>query len=277
MLVRTISEYLAIIDRIDRHYAREGSRHALIFRGLANLRYGLLPGIFRTFKLQTQNGTEDVPCYDAAERDVLHHFIKNAMSAVNIVGRNDTLTWLTYAQHFGAPTRLLDFSGNPLVSLYFCCKRELGQDGAVCVLHDGNYVRSLQLAQVPGRTKREVLDEIMLHIENPEVSCTKYPVTFIPHYIDLRMDAQSSRFLVWGSERAEFETFAEPCGSMLDGDDTAFFCKIRVDGHSKGNILRELSFLGINEKSLFPGLDGIGRYISQYYSKTTEDYDAAGE
>lgn len=263
MLVRTVSEYLAVIDAVAREYSADRMRADLIFRGLSCFEHSLLPGIYRRHAAPgAQGGTPD---YQASEGTILHHFIKNAMSQVDHIGRDDILTWLTYAQHFGAPTRLMDFSANPLISLYFSCKKEFGYNGAVCILHEGAYVNTLQLNAVPGKKKRDVMSEIAANVLDPAAPCTRYPVTLIPHYIDRRMEAQSSRFLVWGQDRAPFEDIAKPHGSMLEHAPDAFFCKIPIDGNAKPALLRELSFLGVNEKKMFPGLDGIGKYVAEYY------------
>lgn len=260
--VKTISGLLDAIDELASGYFSSPMKSELIFRGLSRYEYGLLPGVYRSYR---ESGDTRMIYGGATENEILHHFIKNAMSLVDHIDKDDLLTWLTYAQHFGAPTRLLDFSSNPLISLYFCCKKEAGMDGAVCVLHEKNYVHSLKLDRVKGRTKRDVLGEIIANIVDPEQGCTSYPVTFIPHYIDNRMEAQASRFLVWGRDKRPFEEIAESHGSMMEGNPGAYFCKIRIDGGAKHSLLRELSFLGVNEKKMFPGLDGIGKYISEYY------------
>ncbi|MDL2218201.1 FRG domain-containing protein [Christensenellaceae bacterium OttesenSCG-928-M15] len=273
MVIRRVRDYLEAIDAIATQYGVRSTKEALLFRGISDHQFCLLPGVYRTFLAEAGGGAVERPQYgDATESEILHHFIKNAMSLVDSIDRDDLLTWLTYAQHFGAPTRLMDFSANPLVSLYFACRREFDVDGAVCVLHEKNYVQSLRLDRDENRKKRDVLNEIMDNISDPCAQCTPYPVTFIPHFIDARMEAQNSRFLIWGSVRAPFEELAGPYGSMLDGEEEAFFCKLKIDASKKMELLRELSFLGVNEKKLFPGLDGIGKYVAQYYRRTKEDY-----
>ena len=39
----------------------------------------------------------------------------------------------------------------------------------------------------------------------------------------------------------------------------------------KHSIMRELDLLNINEKSIFPGLDGIRKYINKYYQNNVDD------
>lgn len=260
--IKSIKEYLDIIDNISSTYSKHPMKAELIFRGLCTYEQKLIPGVFRYLKDDISQLYANV-----SEIEIINHFIKNAMSLVNHIPAEDLLTWLTYAQHFGAPTRLLDFSSNPLVSLYFCCKNHMDRDGAVCILHEKNYVKSLKLNLNPKITKHDVLNKIMNSIQNESCECTKYPVTFIPYYIDARMEAQASRFLVWGCDKSPFETLADPSGNMLNNESGAFFAKIKIDAKSKVKLLYELSFLGINEKKLFPGLDGIGKYISEYYKK----------
>jgi len=271
-VIRSIRDYLDIIESIASVYATHIMKSDLIFRGLSSYNHMLIPGVYRAIAGESAQGPTSHPSYgEATEYEILRHFIKNAMSIVDHIDKDDLLTWLTYAQHFGAPTRLLDFSSNPLISLYFSCKREPELDGGICIVHERNYVHSLHL-NAKNQTKRDVLNEILDNVIDSSHPCTPYPVVFIPHYIDNRMEAQASRFLVWGNDKTAFESIADRHGSMLEEESRAFFCKIRVDASCKRSLLRELSFLGVNEKKLFPGLDGIGKYISEYYRRTEQDY-----
>lgn len=102
----------------------------------------------------------------------------------------------------------------------------------------------------------------------------KRPFLFIPAYIDQRMAAQSSRFLLWGADKRPLEEMIsteEEMNLSNDGvaydiaDDTRFLSKLIVPDLCKHDMLRELELMGISERTVFPGLDGIGKYIEQYY------------
>ena len=47
---------------------------------------------------------------------------------------------LSIAQHTGLPTRLLDWTHNPMVALFFSCIENLEKDGAVFIFPPENYI-----------------------------------------------------------------------------------------------------------------------------------------
>ena len=43
-------------------------------------------------------------------------------------------------------------------------------------------------------------------------------------------------------------------------------CNIIIPANRKHELLNQLNLCGINEKFIYPGMDGIGQYINQKYS-----------
>src|SRR5215210_1539264 len=94
------------------------------FRGEARDDYTLIPKIGRLTTVRPKH-PDGKPKLDlrytvevVGEQKIFERFKKGALPLVSIVPRDDW-EWLALAQHHGLPTRLLDWTTNPLVALYF--------------------------------------------------------------------------------------------------------------------------------------------------------------
>ena len=96
-----------------------------IFRGLPDRSYELVPSIGR--KEFTGEST-----LKGAERRMLQLFKESALPYLSFSPRDDW-EWLALAQHHGLPTRLLDWTTNPLVAVYFAVCEMCDRDGALYV------------------------------------------------------------------------------------------------------------------------------------------------
>lgn len=104
----------------------------LWFRGQSKYKYRLIPSIFR------QGENFDVVSYDEAGmyREFIRRYPEHATSHKSVY------EWLTLMQHYGLPTRLLDWTTNLLVALYFCCEKDNDEDGAIFVLDPSSLIRN---------------------------------------------------------------------------------------------------------------------------------------
>jgi hypothetical protein len=290
--LRSVIELISIIEKYNFQFGKSHRSNDFIFRGMSNESWPLLPGIFRKYsKMQTsklQNLTYSEQIYESNnENEILWHFKKEAAGFLPSISQENDYIWLQYAQHFGAPTRLLDFTSSPLTALYFCCKSESEEDGSIWLInttafHHWSCTDAFPESLGSDFTRGDLIATIINGIKDKNCMGINRPIMFVPAFVDQRMSAQASKFLLWGKNEKPLEDMIDKSNKMefspdgvkyLNADDQRFLSKIIISGEYKHCILRELDVLGINEKSLFPGLDGIGRYIEKHYKVNADDRD----
>lgn len=287
--ISCLSEYINAIERMKEDYpdgplCSNPVSPGFLYRGHSNEKYALLPSLFRVSRdmedgLEISNRTY---LSWAKETDILKAFIQEACCYIP-VPQTALFQWAEYAQHYGVPTRLLDWSGNPLVALYFACRGKRDIDGKVWMLHHSHY-RRLAATGIPKKLRKKSVRKIAHDLLRGQMKgdspgdSIQYPILYTPYYVDARMSSQSSWFMIWGTEAGSLETMlltedrhmeyvAEPQFERVYGEkeDRACWHSFSIFSDRKQSILRELDTVGINEKTLFPGLDGIGRYIEKKF------------
>ena len=93
------------------------------FRGQSDYSYKLVPSLFR--------GNYD-------EAAMYEEFIRRYPD--HSKSHNNVFEWLTLMQHYGLPTRLLDWTINLLVALYFCCNKDEKLDGAIYTFQPDSFL-----------------------------------------------------------------------------------------------------------------------------------------
>lgn len=253
-----------------------------IFRGHSDdENFKLLPGALRWKSCGSQSITR---AYPNTEFNMLNDFISDACRYVTKPPSDDYRSWLEIAQHFGVPTRLLDFTTNPLVALYFACVENPGKDASVWIVNESAYRRIFydMVGQVDIIESNWIVQEIINQTLLNPYEATKttnrvqYPWIFKPRCGEERMASQSSVFMVWGNKRDDFLKFVKPENYMIwdknaDNKEKSFICKIVIKCTTKQKIIRELDLCGINEKVIYPGLDGIGKHVKHKYSILLDD------
>jgi len=276
----SIQEFITVIEKLKRNYSFSDERFSkknrftpkFVYRGHSNhADFKLLPGCLRTVNI----GDTSYSQYSILELNTLETFISEGCR-YNSTPIDDYHAWLEIAQHFGVPTRLLDFTENPLVALYFACVDSGDIDGSVWIVNEKNY--RMNFYKEPPVTKEKDSKLIISSIIQNEIlnfnlkydsnSDIKYPWIYKPYYREERMMHQASIFMLWGCKRNCFESFMKSENLMstdksVNNEKKGILIPILIPHNYKKTILKQLEDLGISEKFIYPGLDGIGRYVKR--------------
>ena len=278
--VSSISEYISIIERLEKHYPNgfmynNPSNYRFLYRGLSDSEYKLIPSVYRKDIVCSENHTIENEKFlsRGSEKAILQNFIQEGSPYLNMPS-TELLMWAEYAQHYGTPTRFLDWTVNPLVAMFFACNGSNKKDAIVWILNKKNYA---SIKDPKYETGNKTIKELITSALNGN-ECFTFPMIYTPYYVDLRMSAQSSYFLVWGDDKRSLANMFEDekyymelsekeTGEVIYGQQQldAIFFKIKIHADRKQKLLRELDLLGINERAMFPGLDGVGKYIEWRY------------
>jgi hypothetical protein len=239
-----LAEINAVLKEVE-DWSGNKDAHNLFFRGQADCNWKLIPKVRR----------EDYKSHP--EYDYIQAFVaENDINDLN----GDYLRILEKAQHYGIATRLLDWSKNLLVALYFACKRGESSDGKVFVLDYVAYQEYMKTKSTTSSTTSVFSKIISVEVNNRakgimEQSCEGvlcYPIIYKPWYHEERIKVQSNYFMIWCRSREPFE-------NIISDDENKILKEITIDKNKKSAILCALSAaLGINERVLFPTLDNIG-------------------
>mgnify|MGYP001596641294 FL=1 len=138
----------------------------------------------------------------------------------------DNWEWLALAQHHGLPTRLLDWTRNPLVAAYFAVEQAHDEDSAIYIFQDPYTINTTK---------------------NPDPLKIEKVMKFIPNHVTKRITVQAGVFTVHPKPIAKFND------SRIK--------KIIIAKESRGDLKKELFKYGIHRASLFPDLEGLTKHI----------------
>lgn len=252
-VIESIADFLEVTRKVRKNWPqpekpdRRGEEEKLWFRGQGRWDWGLSPKIYRK------------PFRGADEDEVRLEFQSQAIQLVSGKTPSSKWDWYFLMQHHRVPTRLLDWTENSLIALFFSVEEESDRsDAAVWALDPWWLSKKLDLGLVgPLLPDYSEADSWLFGLEEAFEGRTlrrNLPAPIEPPHIDRRVAAQSSRFLVFGTTQDLART------KVIKKKDCRL-ARIKIPGSAKGRIKKELDDCGINCSLIFPDLEGLALHI----------------
>lgn len=280
VLVTDIGEYLKEIIRITQ-VDKEGCTYFQWYRGHADKEWELLPKVQRNFV-----GSEEE--LFRRERYYTNDFQARASVFKSpSLPINEYADWLTLMQHYGLPTRLLDWSRSPLVALYFAVSDENAsdRDGCVWMLTPGKLNES-QCLEKPSMIDGKKYDNVYIYnTKHKTIETMIYPAfrrwnfsgepeaitaedrRFAHRFEDLK-DKIAACYPTEADSRVynQFAAFTvhNSIKKLVDICDDTTLLRITIPKKYKDNLRYELFVCGITQSYIYPDLEHLAKEIESW-------------
>lgn len=279
-VAQSLTEYMEIVDNLS-----PTTLVGLWFRGHSKCEYRLVPGPLRDFTLTTDGRGQPIREGQSIQSSgsevtgvnperMLAEFKRQAQPFIDRPLTNE-FEWMFLAQHHGLPTRLLDWSTNALVALYFAVSQasEMNGDGtkaceefldpnsdefrddgfAVFVIDPGAINNTI--CKEPDPIDISAFPNQWAHYLDPVAHIGKAyaPICVTAPHISPRIRAQSGVFTLHGANiwPLDYYTILRP-----------LITKIFIPCTATIKIAKSLAKLSINRSLIYPGLDSVAYDVS---------------
>ena len=189
----------------------------------------------------------------------------------HIPAQNDKIQWLSVMQHYGAPTRLLDFTYSIYIAAYFAT--EYADDNSVIWAINGKWAvdESASLFEKAGKDKERTKKMRGLFDKDCEdcadsiffkepYALAAYPIN--PFSLNQRLLIQRGVFLIPGDIT---KSLMENLEALPNHEEQENIVKIVIPKDERREVLKQLWNMNISRASLFPGLDGFAQSLNVYH------------
>lgn len=253
-MVTSLPQYLIAIENLRIPDSDFSSTTLPWYRGQADSTWHLVPSIYRG------------DCDKEREREMSRDFRLRAHLDIEHTPTT-YLGWLFVMQHYGMPTRLLDWTESSLVALYFAVEDfSRTSNAAVWVMHPwtlNKNAESYGQQSVPQLSKD--IDDLYWYPMNTVLTQGQAvrvkknrPMALRPAHTTRRIVAQRGQFTVHGHDTIGLDQVPQ---MNLD------LFKVEIDGRYKLTLLRQLYKVGVSRYTIFPDLTGLSHELRVRYSK----------
>ncbi|MCR4764232.1 MAG: FRG domain-containing protein [Lachnospiraceae bacterium] len=234
-------------------------RNLFIYRGQPDASFHMVTSLQRYCKDKKKE----------LEPSILANFTKYAALIEPTVEKS---VWhrLILGQHHGLPTRLLDWSYSPLIALHFALHEENLEemDRHDCVvwrtdIHELHKMLPEKYRRVEERSGTtvfsvEMLEEVCESLaQYDEDMKDRSMVVIEPPSVDPRIANQYSFFSIIPSDMSDIEAFLDAGTSQT--------VRYLIKKELRWQLRDMLDHQNINERLIYPGLDGISKWLGRHY------------
>lgn len=190
------------------------------YRGHASIEFKLIPSIGRNYIVGQEKALLQY------EQEIFEDFKRKYSMFTDVRPKND-MEFLFLAQHYGLPTRLLDWTYNPLIALYFACCSHKEMDGVVF--------------------QRTLFNHSVFQPEVHDILSFSATTVLFPDLTDVRYKNQNGLFILYPEPWKE--------------DFVNVTMKFVIPSNAKSNILNKLAKIGVTQSFIMPSLDSLCKDI----------------
>jgi hypothetical protein len=258
-----VAEYMARIEELRKMWGlaktteRRGEELPLWFRGHSDASWKLTPKLYRKEFL------------GADENEIRAEFKSRALQLIQGRIPSTELDWYFLMQHYGAPTRLLDWTENPLAALYFAVANHDGKKNAAIWIMDPTWLnkqlgKDIEGAMLPDWVEAEPYLPTLEEAFEGRTVRVRRPAAIEPAHVDRRLAAQASRFVIFGTARDLMKTKA----ARVRSDSRRHIGFFLILKERTADAEDELARYGVTTTALFPDLSGLGAELSSKWKKS---------
>lgn len=250
LTTNSVPSFLRTVSSLIKQWSSRGrGRVDPWFRGHEDAVYELRPGIYR-YKI-------------ADEGELRAEFRRRSSPMLFETRPSDDWEWYFLMQHYGLPTRLLDWSDGALLGLYFAVRSSKSdRNAAVWVLDpwwlNKRVIGKSEIMQTWESAVQEYLPRVFDKAGKRRVPLL--PLAIEPAHLWRRISAQRSCFTIHGKQQDGLTEVAEEKGR-------GHIVKIVIPRNRVVRIKRELATCGITETTVFPDLEGLSRELTSSWAR----------
>lgn len=235
--VYSLSELIEAAHEAERLF----NGQALWFRGHAQHDWKLVPSAHRR--------------HATLESEFTNHFRLKAPSIVaNCPEHKNYTAWLPLMQHYGLPTRLLDWTESLSVAAFFAVLHNPStEDAVIWTLAPGSLNEQSIGDQIPFLADERVNPMVKAAFTKQSAVECQHPLAVLAPRSDRRMAAQLGNYTIHGNR----------CPLEAHQSASEFLAKIIIPANAHNKIKSDLSIFGMQLSSLFPDLSNLAKEISE--------------